>query len=246
MRICARTFIAGIVATSLAMPLLANEEPAQRLAEILEVNGQSMPVETVRETPMSGIFEVRLESGETFYSDAEGDYFLVGELYENADAGLVNLTERGRNDERAQQLAEIPDDERIIFRGAGEGRAKLVIFTDTSCPYCRQLHEEVPRLNELGIEVHYLAFPRTGMQGEGARVMQQVWCADNRTEAMTAAKRQQALTGAMDCDNPVEEQYHLGMALGVQGTPAIILPDGRLVPGYVPAERLAAMLGLND
>jgi thiol:disulfide interchange protein DsbC len=76
--------------------------------------------------------------------------------------------------------------------------------------------------------------------------MQQVWCADNRTEAMTAAKREQALTGTRDCDNPVEEQYHLGMALGVQGTPAIILPDGRLVPGYVPAERLAAMLGLND
>jgi thiol:disulfide interchange protein DsbC len=246
MTIRPRTVIAGFIAASLAMPLLANAQPAQRLAEALEVNGQAMPVETVRETPMSGIFEVRLETGETFYSDAEGDYFLVGDLYENANAGLVNLTERGRNDERAQQLASVPDGERVIFRGAGESRAELVVFTDTTCPYCRQFHQEVPRLNELGIEVHYLAFPRTGMEGEGARVMQQVWCADNRTEAMTAAKREQALTGTRDCDNPVEEQYHLGMALGVQGTPAIILPDGRLVPGYVPAERLAAMLGLND
>jgi thiol:disulfide interchange protein DsbC len=246
MRIRARTFIAGFLAACLVMPMLAHAQATERLAEALEFNGQAMPVEQVRETPMSGIFEVRLETGETFYSDAEGHYFLVGDLYENADAGLVNLTERGRNDERAQQLARVPDSERVIFRGTGESRAKLVIFTDTSCPYCRQLHEEVPRLNELGIEVHYLAFPRTGMEGEAARVMQQVWCADNRTEAMTAAKRQQALSGPKDCDNPVEEQYHLGMALGVQGTPAIILPDGRLVPGYVPAERLAAMLGLSD
>ncbi|NLC20319.1 MAG: thioredoxin fold domain-containing protein, partial [Halomonadaceae bacterium] len=48
------------------------------------------------------------------------------------------------------------------------------------------------------------------------------------------------------CDNPVESQYHLGMAVGVQGTPAIVLPDGQLVPGYVPAERLADMLGLAE
>ncbi len=47
------------------------------------------------------------------------------------------------------------------------------------------------------------------------------------------------------CDNPVAAQYELGMSLGVQGTPAIILPDGQMVPGFVPPERLAGMLGLD-
>ncbi|MGL6250543.1 MAG: thioredoxin fold domain-containing protein, partial [Billgrantia desiderata] len=61
-----------------------------------------------------------------------------------------------------------------------------------------------------------------------------------------AGKRQETLSGGTDCDNPVEAQYHLGMTVGVQGTPAIVLPDGRLVPGYVPAERLADMLGLAE
>ncbi|MCH4561873.1 MULTISPECIES: DsbC family protein [Halomonas] len=239
------TFLGGLLAATLAGPLLAQADPAARLAERLAVNGQPMPVESVRETPMEGLYEVRLETGESFYSDAEGRHFLVGDLYENAGQGLVNLTEQGRNAERAERLAEIPDAERVIFRGA-ESRATLTVFTDTTCPYCRQLHEEVPRLNELGIEVHYLAFPRAGMNGEGARVMRQVWCADNPTEAMSAAKREERLSGAADCDNPVESQYHLGMELGVQGTPAIVLPDGRLVPGYVPAERLAAMLGLEE
>ena len=241
--------LSGLLAVTLATPLVAQadsrEAAAERLAERLEVNGQPMPVESVRPTPLEDFFEVRLATGERFYSDAKGEYFLVGELYENAGGGLVNLTEQGRNGERAERLAQIPESERVVFRGAGESRAEVLVFTDPTCPYCRQLHEEVPALNELGIEVHYLAFPRSGMDTQGAHSMQQVWCADSASEAMNAVKRQESLSGTASCDNPVEAQYHLGLELGVQGTPAIVLPDGRLVPGYVPAERLAAMLGLD-
>ncbi len=237
--------LAGLLALSLPAQALSQQGEAERLAERLAVSGQPMPVESVREAPLDGFFEVRLETGERFYSDAEGEYFLVGDLYRNGEQGLINISEQGRNAERAARLAGVPEEQRVIFRGP-ESRAELVVFTDTTCPYCRQLHEEVPRLNELGIEVHYLAFPRTGMNGEGARTMQQVWCAENPGEAMSAAKRGDSLSGVADCDNPVESQYHLGMELGVQGTPAIVLPDGRLVPGYVPAERLAAMLGLEE
>ncbi|QFU00363.1 Thiol:disulfide interchange protein DsbC precursor [Halomonas sp. THAF5a] len=246
MRLSTLTVGGGLLAASLALLPVAQADPARQLAETLSVNGQAMPVERVRETPLEGFYQVTLSSGETFYSNAEGSHFLVGDLYENAEHGLVNLTEQGRNAERSARLAEVPESERVIYRGTGETRAELVVFTDTTCPYCRQLHEEVPRLNEMGIEVHYLAFPRSGLGSPGGRELQQVWCADNPTEALSAAKREDTLTGAADCDNPVEEQYHLGMQLGVQGTPAIVLPDGRLVPGYVPAERLAAMLGLSE
>lgn len=240
------TLSAGLLAASLLLPSLALADAASRLAERLTVNGRAMPVERVSETPLAGFFEVRLETGETFYSNAEGSHFLVGDLFENTEAGLVNLTEQARNAERAARLAAVPEAERVIFRGAETPQATLAVFTDTTCPYCRQFHEEVPRLNEMGIAVHYLAFPRAGMNSPGARQLQQVWCAANPSETLSAAKREEALAGATDCDNPVEEQYHLGMELGVQGTPAIVLPDGRLVPGYVPAERLAAMLGLNE
>ncbi|MFO8046412.1 MAG: DsbC family protein [Halomonas sp.] len=245
MNITYRTLLGGLLATTLAVPLLAQADSSERLAERLAVNGQPMPVQSVSETPVKGLFSVRLETGERFYSDAEGRHFLVGDLYENGDQGLVNLTEQGRNGERAARLAEVPDAERVIFRGASERLATVVVFTDTTCPYCRQFHEEVPRLNEMGIEVHYLAFPRTGMNAQGAHTMQQIWCDANPSEAMSAAKRQEPLAGTADCDNPVEAQYHLGLELGVQGTPAIVMPDGRLVPGYVPAERLAAMLGIE-
>lgn len=219
---------------------------AESLAERLEVNGEPMPVETVNETPMDGIYEVRLKSGETFYSNAEGSHFIVGDLFSNGEQGLVNLTQQARNAERAERLAELSADERIIFRGQKTPQATVQVFTDVTCPYCRKFHEEVPRLNDMGIEVQYLAFPRSGLNSEGARYLAQVWCAGNPSEALSAAKRGETLKNAPDCDNPVADQYHLGLELGVQGTPAIVLPDGRMVPGYVPAERLAGMLGIKQ
>ncbi|MGR2738317.1 DsbC family protein [Billgrantia sp. Q4P2] len=245
-RLAGSLFALAVPLAALMLPAAALADGAERLAERLQVSGQPMPVASVHETPLEGFYQVRLETGETFYSDAEGKFFLVGDLYENGEGGLTNLTEQSRNVERAEQLAKVPESERVVFRGTAGSRAELVVFTDTTCPYCRQFHEEVPTLNEMGIEVHYLAFPRAGMNSQGARILEQIWCADNRSEAMNAGKRQEALSGSADCDNPVEEQYHLGMAVGVQGTPAIVLPDGRLVPGYVPAERLADMLGLAE
>lgn len=239
-------FSGPLFALALLVPAAVQADATARLMEGLQINGQSLPVASVNETPLAGFYQVRLESGEAFYTDAGGNYLLVGDLYENGPGGLTNLTEQSRSDERTEQLAAVPESERVVFRGAAESRAEVIVFTDTTCPYCRQFHEEVPALNAMGIEVHYMAFPRAGMNSDGARVLEQIWCADNRSEAMSGAKRQETLSAATSCDNPVESQYHLGMAIGVQGTPAIVLPDGQLVPGYVPAERLADMLGLAD
>ncbi|MBZ5486994.1 DsbC family protein [Halomonas aquamarina] len=235
------------LAVASILPFAAQADTtADQLRESLSVNGRSMPVEQVSATPMEGIYHVRLESGESFYSNADGSHFLVGDLFENTSTGLVNLTEQAKNQERVAALANVPESERVVYRGVDEPKATVVVFTDPTCPYCERLHEAVPELNERGIAVHYLAFPRAGIESDAARSMQQAWCSDNRSEAMTRAQQRQPLSGPADCDNPVAEQYNLGMALGVQGTPAIILPDGQLVPGYVPPERLAAMLGLGD
>lgn len=235
-----------LVAASLIPTTAQADDATERLAESLSVNGQKMPVETVSETPMDGIYHVRLESGESFYANADGSHFLVGDLYENGDDGLVNLTEQEQNQARADTLAAVPESELVIFRGADEPKATVTVFTDPSCPYCARLHDTIPELNERGIAVHYMAFPRAGMGSQAATTLQQVWCSDNRSEAMTQAKEDRTIASAGNCDNPVAEQYELGKALGVQGTPAIILPNGQLVPGFVPPERLSAMLGLED
>jgi thiol:disulfide interchange protein DsbC len=169
-------------------------------------------------------------------------------MYRNdGDKGLVNLSEQKANGERLELLAEVSEDDMVIFRPTGEVKAVISVFTDTTCPYCRKLHQEVPELNARGIEVRYLAFPRGGMRSQGARELAQVWCADNPTEAMNQIKNEgEVPKQAASCDAPVQSQYQLGTRMGVQGTPAIVMPDGQMVPGYLPVERLASMLGIDD
>ncbi|MGM0834136.1 DsbC family protein [Halomonas qaidamensis] len=243
----AKSCVPWLALTGLLLPVVASADAvAERLAENLQVNGQSMPVEQVNATPMDGVYHVILDSGESFYSNADGSHFLVGDLYQNADNGLINLTEQAQNQERAEVLASIPASERVVFQGVNEPKATVIVFTDPTCPYCVRLHEAIPELNERGIAVHYMAFPRAGMGSGAATTLEQVWCSENRSEAMTQAKQDQTLAASANCDNPVAEQYELGKVLGVQGTPAIVLPNGQMVPGFVPPDRLVSMLGLND
>ena len=59
---------------------------------------------------------------------------------------------------------------------------------------------------------------------------------------MDIAKSGAALTGKDNCENPVDDHMMLGSLVGVSGTPALVLDDGQLVPGYVPPDRLIKVL----
>lgn len=241
-----RLLSAGAMLTLVAP--LAQADALDDLRDKLVVNGQPLPVESLASSPIDGLYEVRLTSGESFFTDIDGKHLIVGEMYRNdGDKGLVNLSEQKANGERLELLAEVSEDDMVIFRPAGEVKAVISVFTDTTCPYCRKLHQEVPELNARGIEVRYLAFPRGGMRSQGARELAQVWCADNPTEAMNQIKNEgEVPKQAASCEAPVQSQYQLGTRMGVQGTPAIVMPDGQMVPGYLPVERLATMLGIDD
>jgi thiol:disulfide interchange protein DsbC len=69
-----------------------------------------------------------------------------------------------------------------------------------------------------------------------------VWCADDPNKAMTDAKAGKAIDTSKTCETKIPQQYELAQKLGVTGTPAMILPTGELLPGYLPAKRLAAYL----
>ncbi|SHM12740.1 DsbC family protein [Vreelandella subglaciescola] len=245
--ISVRNIFSSLVLAGTLLPALASAQTApDTLTDSLRINGQKVPVADVSQTPMDGLYHVQLDGGESFYANADGSYFVVGDLYQNDSGGLVNLSEQDKNQERVAALAAVPESERVVSRGVDEPKATITVFTDTSCPYCTRLHESIPELNERGIAVHYLAFPRGGMQSPAARVMQQAWCSDNPGDALSQAFSNETLAANASCDNPVAKQYALGLEMGVQGTPAIILPDGKMVPGFVPPKRLSAMLGLDD
>lgn len=240
--------------TIVAMALLsfnvsAEESKEAAIRSALSALNSQVPIVAVADAPFPGLYEVTLASGEKLYVNEVGSHFIVGEVYKvQPDGRLVNLTEEGKKAQRIEQVAAIDPQDMIIFPPAGETRAHLTVFTDTDCFYCRKLHKEIAQINELGIEVRYLAFPRAGAGSKTHRVMDSIWCADKEDQPalFTKAKSGQSIP-SLSCDNsPVMSQYALGQKMGVTGTPALILPDGSLVPGYMPAGQLAQMLGVAN
>ena len=69
------------------------------------------------------------------------------------------------------------------------------------------------------------------------------WCSKDKQKALTMLKQDQAVP-ALKCDNPVASEFALGARLGINGTPAIWMPNGELKPGYLPPEELAKALGV--
>lgn len=219
-------------------------EPAEQIRQRLSAINDQMQVISVKESDLPGVYEVELDSGEVLYSSATGEYFILGKLFQVRENGFVNLTEQRKKALRAELLSQIPEEEMVIFSPEGEVRDTVYAFTDVDCGYCRKLHDEMAEYNARGIEIRYLAFPRAGVHSPAYDKMVSVWCAEDSKEAMTLAKGGQTPPAA-DCANPVAEQYELGIKFGVTGTPALVFEDGSLMPGYVPAERLAAFMASN-
>jgi thiol:disulfide interchange protein DsbC len=129
----------------------------------------------------------------------------------------------------------------IIFSPEGKTEHIISVFTDVDCPYCSMLHKEVPKLNKAGVEVRYLMYPRAGAGSATFKKSVSAWCSEDQKKAIGIAK-EGGIVVAKNCDNPVQEQYDLGQSLGVTGTPTLILEDGRVLPGYLPAEQLLKIL----
>ena len=214
------------------------------LAEVLKRRLPDINVIAIEASPIPGLRTVQLQEGVTLYVTEDGSHAIAGVLYLLTEDGPVDPAESRRAERRLALLSDIPLEQMIVFAPEGESRAVLNVFTDPDCGYCRKLHAEVPELNAFGVEVRYLAFPRTGIGSETYDSMVSAWCADDPRDAITTLKRGNTIP-SNTCDNPVAEQYEIGMRLSVRGTPTMITGEGKLIGGYVPAAELAQGLGLQ-
>ncbi len=201
--------------------------------------GDAAEIKNVKPSVIDGLFEVQV-GGQIIYLTADGEKVISGDIYDLKNKKSV--TEEASNKLRKATLATVADADKIIYKAKNE-KHKVTIFTDVSCPYCTKIHNAVPKFNELGITVEYLAFPRAGIGSRTAKQMQRVWCAENRTVALTNAKVKDEFP-SKSCDGKqVEQQYKLGEQLGIRATPTMVLSDGELLPGYIKPNELAEYLG---
>lgn len=216
---------------------LAHADAEQAIRKTLNTLQSDLKVESVGESPVKGLYQVQLEGGRVLYMSGDGQYLMQGYLYQMRDGQMLNLTEQAESVAVARQLDALPRNEMVIFAPKNP-KTHITVFTDTDCGYCQLLHKEVPELNRQGVEVRYLAYPRAGVGSSTYKDLVSVWCAKDQQDAMNQAKARKKIPAAT-CENPVAAQYKLGQMIGVQGTPAIFLANGQLIPGYQPADKLA-------
>ncbi|MFO1427272.1 MAG: DsbC family protein [Steroidobacteraceae bacterium] len=191
-----------------------------------------------RPSQVAGVYELA-RGADIVYVTADGKYVFAGDLYDLASD--VNLSERRRRDVRLQLMSHVNDAQSVIF-SPKDPKYTVTVFTDVDCGYCRKLHSEIQRYNDLGIRVRYLFYPRSGPDTESWEKAEAVWCSPNRNDALTRAKRGEAIKSAKCGETPVARDYELGQEIGVRGTPAIILANGDMLPGYLPPAALAQRL----
>lgn len=217
----------------------ADEFAAAKVRVAVQGHDSGAQVGAVESSPVSGMYLTTID-GVSGYVSADGRYFVVGDMLDLASR--KNVTEEGKKAKRRELLKKIGPGEAIVF-GPEKPKYSITVFTDVDCPYCRKLHEEVDELGRKGVEVRYVAFPRSGPGTKSWRTMTAVWCAKDRREALTRATRGESVSAEKKCsDAVIAKHYELGQKLGLPGTPMIVLGDGTSLGGSMAPGKLLVAL----
>jgi thiol:disulfide interchange protein DsbC len=225
------TFISGV---ALAGPAEDKQVIQAQLKQIIP----DAPPAQIEPSVIQGLYEVSV-GPMVLYMTADGKYAFNGSLIDLETR--ENLTEAAKAEARKAQMAKVPQESMIVYPAKGDVKHTITVFSDIDCPYCHKLHKEIPALNEAGVTVRYLAYPRSGINTPSYHKAVSVWCSEDPAKRMDDAMIGKAVPPKR-CDNPVADHMRLAREFGVNGTPNIILERGDLLPGYVPAQELIQLL----
>jgi thiol:disulfide interchange protein DsbC len=215
----------------------ANAEESD-IAELKQALSKRLPqfeVTYIDSTPIEGVYQVII-GGQVIYMTRDARYMIDGNLVDLATK--KNYSEDAMSVIRLSEIDKLGEDDMVVYTPETI-RHTITVVTDIDCPYCRRLHSEMDQYMAGGVKVRYIFMPLKG-QGD-YRTTVSVWCAKDQNEALDMAKAG-ADVEAKDCDNPIDEHLKVARNLGVRGTPAIILQNGSMLPGYVPASKLLSEL----
>lgn len=226
---------------SVMLPVTQSAEIAAVKAKLSQTLGFN--VASIKSSPMPGVVEVLTDQG-LFYASADGNFLLHGKMYGLGD-NVSNLTEESLAQVRVDGMVKFSD--AMIVYPAKNEKHVVTVFTDITCGYCRKMHEQMSAYNDKGITVRYLAYPRAGVKerngsySQGFKDLRSIWCHEDAQTALTKAKTGSSVAARI-CEAPIEEEFNFGRQVGVTGTPAIMLENGMMVPGYQDPDKLFTLL----
>ena len=207
--------------------------PEDTIRQTLTERLPNLPkIDEISKTPMEGLYEVRVNKTEIFYTDRAGNYLIQGELIDTKER--TNLTEA-----RVEKLTALPFDQLplqdafTIVRGNGE--RKLAIFEDPNCGFCKRFERELEKLDN--VTVHVFLYPILGPDSMVKST--HIWCAQDKAKAFTDWMTQNVLPTPASCDTAaLQRNVAFGQQHRISGTPTTFFADGTRVAGAVPLDRI--------
>lgn len=212
----------------------ASSDDAAKLKQALARSMPNIEPSKISMTPVTGLYEVIVGS-QVVYMSIDARYMIEGDLIDLKTK--TNVSEEAKSAIRLSALDRLGADNMLVYKPKNV-KDTITVISDINCTYCRRLHSEIPVYLANDVEVRYVFMSERG-SGAGMKKTVSVWCADNQQQALNKAKAG-ADVEEKTCDNPIKLHAALSRDLGVRGTPAIILEDGQLLPGYVQADKLIA------
>lgn len=235
---------APLFATFLALGMSACQAGDAEIRQAVQTLAPGAKVTQIGKTGVKGMMEVTLDGDQgplVVYADEQGQFLLIGDL-------LDVKNKRNLTRERMDKLTEVKW-ESLPLKNAikvvrGNGQRKMAVFSDPDCPYCKKAEVEFNKLDNVTIYtfLYPLAFHK-----DAARKAKLVWCSKDQSQAwLDLMLKGKVPEGNATCDDPIQENLALGNRLRVEGTPAMILANGKRIPGYVPAAKLESLLNAAE
>jgi len=228
------------LAVLLATALLASCVDAQNTVEAgikkaLEPHLGGAKIESVKETPYGGLYEVRV-AGDILYTDKKGEFLVIGQVYDVKSSR--NLTRERLDDINKIKFSDLPL-EMALKQVKGNGKRVIAVFEDPNCGYCKRLRQTT--LKDID-NVTIYTFLYNILSEDSFTKSKNIWCAPNRNKAwddwMISGKVPPAPPAA--CESPNDKVLELGKKLRITGTPAIFFADGTRIPGAIDLKALEA------
>lgn len=199
---------------------------------------QMPKIEEVTRTPMAGLFEVRLSTNEIYYSDAEGNFLIQGNLIDTKSRR--NLTEEREAKLSAIDFASLPLKDAITIT-RGNGKRKLAVFEDPNCGYCKRFERDLAKVDN--VTIYLFLYPI--LSADSTDKSRAVWCAKDQAQAwLNLMTRDQAPAPATSACNTaaIERILSFGRQHKITGTPTLIAQDGARVPGAINTAQIEKLL----
>jgi thiol:disulfide interchange protein DsbC len=235
-----RPLFAALACLMFGMALSATAGEAENRKNLAARIPQFAKIDEVTKAPIPGLYEVRVNGFEIFYTDEQGNYLLQGNLIDVKER--KNLTE-----ERVEKLSQVAFD-KLPAKDAikivrGNGKRRLAVFADPNCGYCKQFERDLTKIDNVTIQL--FLYPVLGP--DSVVKSRNIWCAKDKAKSWDDWMQRGVAPAAAECDTTaLTRNREFGQKYNITGTPTLIFSDGTRAPGAIPAAQVEKQLAALD